>query len=122
MPQYPHPGALQFTEEARRAVALGPLFNHRKHKCYLRYDDGRCVVGALLVADYAEMIEGYASSCRTPSTGDVCDVRGEAGDPTDRDAIAGLIRMNDSGAFCDRAELVAALLGREALDGLVLPG
>lgn len=95
-----HPGAACFSEEARRAIADGPLFD-RKHdnaptsRMYTR--DGRaCVVMALAAIDGVDW----------PA---LLDVNGDI----DADPIVGLMDRNDRGDYRDRAALRRDLLGEE---------
>jgi len=100
----PHPAARLFSEEARRAVAEGPLFDRRRDwdgDIPMVREDGYCVAGALCLADgiiTEPVIVLREMKRRWPS-----------GFPH----LLSLVAHCDDGKYRDRAALRRDLLGEE---------
>ena len=103
-----HPGAALFSEEARRAVADGPLFD--KGSSVKKRMDGCCVVGALLKHDYPSVWTYQDAFVPNDRVLMACVGTDTCGD--DR-SLVNFMHRNDRGDYADRTNLRRDLLGEE---------
>ncbi len=107
-----HPGAVLFSEEARKAVAEGPLFD-RFVPTVFKNSDHCCVLGALLLA---ELPGRRINTDATPDAVWAAEVLEYYGYPVTngtRRWLGRLVKQNDRGEYADRANLRRDLLGEE---------
>jgi hypothetical protein len=118
----PHPAALIFSEQTRRRVADGSLFDHCEAFPGLKLGsspclnaDNRCVIGALMATEWPEHFQG--GSYAHPDVvfaADAIEWWCAGLPPGKRQWLGKMAAKNDRGDYADRAKLRRDLLGEEA--------